>query len=228
MNEPGFGGVFADRQTRLRLSEISILIGPDGQPQISVGTPDLAYDIWPLWLGIAFDHKRTARAARTCLESIAGPHGERHGRALQDETSAGMVTIAASVFAIDAFYASVLVRIDDPPPWGRKSRRYAIIAETLKRALTMSQAGSNAVHERLREAFRFRNIIVHPTGDFRENLLHPVMRVGVAMPHVAFSVENAEAITTMIFSLIEQCASVPKARHKPLVAWCEGICSRAT
>jgi len=223
MDESGPGGVFIDRGMQLRIPEITLSIGPDGQPQLSTVTPELAYDLWPLWLRIAIDHQHMARAARTRLEAITGTHDARHGRALQDETTAGMVSISAAMFAIDAFYGAVLARIDVPPPKGKRSQRYAIIAETLKRAFTMTQKSSNAIRNRLQEAFRIRDMSVHPTGQFRQPMLHPVMHVGVAMPHVAFRVENAEAAVHMAISLIEQCSKVPKARHKDLVRWCEGI-----
>jgi hypothetical protein len=134
-----------------------------------------------------------------------------------------MVSIAASMFAIDAFYGAVKARIDDPPPTGPHSRRYALVAETLKRAFNMTQARSNALRATLRDAFYFRDMSVHPTGKFREPFLHPVMRVGVAFPHVAFRVENAKAAVDLALGVIEQCARVPKDRHKALVEWCKGI-----
>jgi hypothetical protein len=223
MPETEGGGVFVSRGSQLRLKNLSISVLPDGTLIGSPVTLELAYDLWPLWLRIAIVHERMAKEARARLESLSGSHDQRHAAALDDETTAGMVAVAAAVFAVDAFYGSVCTRIDTPPPRGRRSRRYALIAETFKRAFLMSQPSSNALRQHLREAFRFRDKSVHPSGEFRGAVRHPVMRVGVAVPHVAFRVENAQALVTFVISLIEQCAGVPKDRHKNLREWCKGI-----
>lgn len=221
-SEPERGGVFISRGAHLRLSNFSISVGPDGvvASQITLG---IAYDLWPLWLRIAVQHERLAVQARQRLVELTGDHDDRHAAALAEETTAGMVTIAAAGFAIDAFYGAVKGRIDDPPPRGRRSRRYALIAETLKRAFVMSQRSSNTLRAAVRQVFRFRDMGVHPTGDFRDAIQHPVMGSGVAFPHIAFRVENAQAAVEFVLSLIEQCAAVPKARHRGLVEWCRNI-----
>jgi hypothetical protein len=216
-------GIFISRGMNLRLSNLSISIGPDGEVHGSPVTFELTYDLWPLWLRIAIEHELMAQEARGRLEALTGEHDQRHADALQEETTAGMVAIAASMFAIDAFYGAVKARIDVPPPTGPRSRRYALVAETLKRAFTMTQTSSNKLRQTLKEAFRIRDMSVHPTGDYRGPLLHPVMQVGVAVPHVAFRMENAEAAVSLAVNLIDQCAAVPRARHKPLVDWCKAM-----
>jgi hypothetical protein len=223
MSESEGVGVFISEGVGLRLRNLSISIGPEGDVQASPVTVELAYDLWPLWLRIAIQHERMGKEARARLEGLTGDHDKRHGAALDDETTAGMVAVAASVFAIDAFYGAVKAKIDDPPPTGPRSRRYALVAETLKRAFAMSQPSSNALRGNLREAFRFRDMSVHPTGDFLGAALHPVMGVGVAVPHVAFRLENARTLVTFAISVIEQCATVPRDRHKSLIEWCKGI-----
>lgn len=216
-------GIFVSRGVSLRLSNLSISIGPDGQAHGPPATFELTYDLWPLWLRIAIEHELMAKEARGRLETLTGKHDQRHAEALQEETTAGMVAIAASMFAIDAFHGAVKARIDVPPPTGPRSRRYAQIAETLKRGFTMKQESSNRLRDVLRDAFRIRDMSVHPTGDYQSPLLHPIMQVGVAVPHVAFGVENAEAAVSLALSLIEQCTAVPKPRHKPLVNWCKAM-----
>jgi len=224
MNEPATPvGVFISKGMHLRISNLRLSLLPDGSVELDPVVPELAYDMWPLWLQVAVRHERAALEARRRLEALTGDRDDRHGAALQDETKAGMVTIAAGVFAIDAFYGAVKDRIDNLPEQGPRSRRYAIVAETLKRAFTMSQASSNQLRGNLREVFRFRDRSVHPTGLFQPAERHPVLGVGVAVPHVAFRSENASKILTFAFEVIGQCAKVPKPRHKELVEWCVSI-----
>jgi hypothetical protein len=223
MSDPKHPGIFISRGVSLQLGQFSISIGPDGVARASPITLALSYDLWPLWLRIAIEHELMAKKARADLEVLTGTHDQRHADALQEETTAGMVTIAASMFAIDAFYGAVKARIDDPPPTGPHSRRYALIAETLKRAFTMTQAKSNELRLVLKQAFRVPDMSVHPTGEHQDPLIHPVMEVGVALPHVAFRVENATEAVQLAVNVIEQCATLPKARHNSLIRWCEQI-----
>ena len=223
---PEPGGILVSRGSSLRLRNISISIGPNGELEGPPITVELAYDLWPLWLRIAIEHERTAHLARQRLMNLTEEQESVRGNVMEDETAAGMVAISSASFSIDAFYGSVKSRIDNPPPVGTRSRRYAIVAETLKRAFPMSQKASNQLRESLREAFRFRDMTVHPTGEFRGAQRHPVIPVGVAVPHVAFRLENARALVTLALGLVEQCSARPNPRQKSLVEWCAALPDR--
>ena len=223
MSESVGSGIFITKGSSLRLSDLTFSVGPGGELQGSPITLELSYDLWPLWLRIAIQHEAMAAEARSQLEEFPGEHDERHAAALEAETSTGMVAIAAAAFSIDAFYGATKARIEDLRPTGTGTARYAVVAETLRRGFEMTEKGFTTLRESLKEMFKFRDLSVHPDGGFRGAVVHPVMRAGVAVPHVAFRVENAKAVVGLAISIVEQCSVVPKERHKALVEWCLGI-----
>jgi hypothetical protein len=69
MSESEARGVFISRGMQLRLPSFSISIAQDRTPRVSPITPELSYDLWPLWMRIALEHERMAKVACARLES---------------------------------------------------------------------------------------------------------------------------------------------------------------
>jgi hypothetical protein len=93
---------------------------------------------------------------------------EKFGQALEQEFRATLVAVAASAFAVDAFFASV---VEHAPEARVKAKgRDAEVFETLKRAFDLSAAQQTALREPLRVLYRLRDQAVHPPASWKEPL----------------------------------------------------------
>lgn len=193
---------------------------------------EVALDVWEHWLEIAEKHLQVAEAAREALITALTQQNEgAKGEALGAELQAGMVTISASAFSIDSFYASVKARLPAVPDleasWRRNgTSRPARIAETLKRGFQVPPNAFVQVREGLEQLFKFRGWAVHAPAEFKEAVLHPVLDAGVEWRFIAFGVENCREVARFAKELISQLVERPKSEHSDLGRWCEAYADR--
>jgi hypothetical protein len=97
--------------------------------------------------------------------------------ALEAEFRASLLAVAASAFAVDAFYASVVEAASDARV--RARTRDGRIFETLRRAFDLTPGQRAALHEPSRIVFRLRDEAVHPPAVWAEPALHPIFNLGM-------------------------------------------------
>lgn len=178
-------------------------------------------DIFDHWLRIAEQASRESEAARRVALEAVTDDSETFSRALQHEFEASMVAVAASAFAIDAFFASVV----EHAPEARVSTkaRHTTILETLKRAFSLSHAQLTAFQQPLRVVFHLRREAVHPPATWAEPVLHPAFNLGMEPRFVQFRAENAINAQLLARKLIAVCVRNPRPRYPVLVAWSEPL-----
>ncbi len=216
------GGIHVVRRSDFRIRNFRLSFdATSGELVDSSMIAELRTDIFDHWLRIAEQASRESEAARKVAVDAAPDDNETFSNALQHEFEASMVAVAASAFAIDAFFASVV----EHAPEARVSAgaRHATIFETLKRAFSLSQAQLIALREPLRIMFRLRREAVHPPATWAEPVLHPVFNLGMEPRFVNYRAENAVNAQLLARKLIAVCLRKPKARYPALVAWCEPL-----
>jgi hypothetical protein len=183
--------------------------------------PELRIDTFDHWLAIARRARDEATTARE--RGVAAPldDDQEFGQALEQEYRATMVVVAASAFAVDAFFASVVQHAPDARVHAKG--RDAEVFETLKRAFRLSAAQQTALREPLRVLYRLRDEAVHPPASWKEPLAHPIYGLGMEPRFVYFRAENAINAQALAQKLIHVCMRCPKPQHADLVEWCEAF-----
>jgi hypothetical protein len=214
--------VFVPRQSQLRIPVGGLVIGLNGEMSVSV---ELGRDIWPVWLDIAVDKTATAEAAHSeLLAAIEAKDNDQIANALDTESQSSMVAVAASAFALDAFYAAVKGHIPELPEqqasWKASGApRATYISETLIRGFRLSSQGKRMVRTDVKKLFQFRGWAVHPHAGFRPPLHHPDLGTGVDWWYATYTAKLAHEATHMAVSLVGQCMRQPKPIHAELVEW---------
>jgi hypothetical protein len=201
-----------------RIRNLSITLGPDGVETPRPVTVELRTDTFGHWLAVAHDAVSRSQVARE-LGIEAGPD-DAFLAAIESEFRASLIGVSAAAFALDAFYASVIHKA--PETRIKARRRAATLSETFKRAFALTHANAAAMHQPMRDVFRFRRQAVHPPEEFEPPVAHPVFGVGMERRFVIFRTENALLATTFAHRLIWLCLHRPKPRWTELVAWTEG------
>ena len=216
------GGIHIVRRSDFRVRDFRLSFdATTGDGAESSVTPELRTDIFDDWLGTAERAVVDAEAARD--DAVAAPldEGEAFTSAVLREFQASIIAVAASAFAIDAFFGSVV----EHAPAARVSAgsRAATIYETFKRAFAFSHAQAKAAREPLRSLFQFRKDAVHPPAEWTSPVLHPAFNLGMEPRFVRFRAENAINAQRFAWRLIAVCVRKPKETFQELVAWCEPL-----
>jgi len=136
-------GIFLSRGVSLRIANIQMIFGPDGAITMPDPLVQVSLSMTPFWLEIALSHLAAARRSHEAMLGAAARWDEPEiGQALEAEFVAGMQAIVAACTALDALYASVKLHVDLPAEtiqaWrGKRTPRYAQVAEVLRRAFKM-------------------------------------------------------------------------------------------
>jgi hypothetical protein len=216
------GGGIHVRRGDFRIRDFSISFdATTGELLGSTGVSELRTDIFDHWLRIAEQASDDSQVARRVAVDAPSDDAETFNKALEREFRAAMITIAASAFALDAFYASVLEHAAET--WVKAESRDARIFETLKRAFALTSEQQDAAREPLRVLFRLRDEAVHPPATWAEAVLHPVFNVGMEPRFVKYRAENADNAQLLARKLIYLCLRKPKTKYANLVSWCEAL-----
>lgn len=212
------GGIHIVRRSDFRLRDIHLSFdATTGDLVDSSMIPELRTDIFDEWLRIAEGAAADSEAARD--DAVAAPldDGEGFTRAVLREFEASIIAIAASAFAIDAFFASVV----EHAPGARVSAgsRAGTILETLRRAFALSAAQAKATRGPLRSIFQFRDLAVHSPAAWAEPVRHPAFNVGMEPRFVRFRAENAINAQRFASKLIALCVRQPSEKYPGLVEW---------
>ena len=125
-------GVMIFQGSTFSILDFKISIGEDDEVT-STMRPMIAWDIWPLWLRVAVDHQVAAAAARRRLANADGRENDQlRSQLIQEETQAGMVTISAVAFALEAIALSAARHAELVPGIGRNASSSRRVAEVIK------------------------------------------------------------------------------------------------
>lgn len=225
-------GVFITEGMALKLSNIGIRVMDDGRMEMSPITIAVAMDIWPMWLDVAIDNARSATDWRTTLASELGPDRtplsdpHRQAMLLNEQCKSAMVSICASAFALDNFYACIA----DFVPGGEALRsqwdaartaRHKRVSESMRRTFKVTNEGGKYLQTKMQEVFKFRDWAVHPPSDFREAHYNDLIDAGTDWRFVAFRAENASHAAVFAASSISQCLKAPRRSVIELGNWAQ-------
>jgi hypothetical protein len=168
------------------------------------------------WFQIAVTHLVDAQEARKRSEAAPAESSDLRP-AIDDETRATMIVIAATAFAIDALYAK-LNELLDKADRIRCRTRVGTIVETLKRTLDLGpRTGrwTKSVHE----LFDLRDDLVHFEGEDRAPEPHPTGKTHVSWESARYTVEKAVWAVDLAREVLTVAYTEPRSKHKKLVAW---------
>lgn len=219
----GPAGILLVRGSTFSLHNLSISLDASGKMS-STMEPKIAWEIWPMWLRIAIDNEAIAATARKHLLIATGDGteaGQERARRLEEETRAGLVTISASAFAIEAMAlsAGAMAGINGVGFATSSAKR---ACEVLKQCFDLPQFSE--WRKVVIKIFKVRNDAVHPDAGLRDPLYHPAVNAAVPWPAHVYRYENAKAsVTTGLHTALEAGRN-PKTRHgkaflKRAAAW---------
>jgi hypothetical protein len=215
------GGILINEGASFRLSGLSISFNKTtGEVTLDGGTAMLHYDVCPVWLSIALEHLKIAKAAHEQLLSARdSKNDEERRRALEHEFRASMQVATSAAIAIDAFYAVIKRNLaPDAEPYNPEKRtaRFARVSETIRQAFQLKQKGFDAIRQQVEQIFKWRDQAVHPSADFSTPILHPDLECGVERRLVIFSYDNAFKILQSTVNILSQLAANGKAKNVPI------------
>lgn len=184
-------GVMVFKGSTFSIVDFKISIGEDGE-LTSAMRPMIAWEIWPLWLRVAIDHHDTAAAARNRLVGADGQENDQlRSQLIEEETRAGMVTISAVAFSLEAIALSAARHADLVAGIGRNASSSRRTAEVIKQCFVVPPAKFSDWRDAVIKIFQFRNEAVHHDAQSHDPLPHPGVRAGVPRPAVVYRLENA-------------------------------------
>ncbi|MHB1657366.1 MAG: hypothetical protein ACYCSZ_13485 [Burkholderiales bacterium] len=197
---PPLGGIHISRGVRLRIPVGGLVIhtGSAHGQSIEVKAVELQLDTCVHWLEIAMEHLANAGLAHEAL--CVGPTNcTEPGNILDREFKASIQAIFAAATFFEALYAATIERFPPKKPLAprdpkKRSTRYAIVTEQLRRSFGLKNQGTANLRSVLREVYHFRDQAVHPSAVFSEPVLHPELNVGVEKRFVMFSASNAQQL----------------------------------
>ena len=213
VNEPvGPAGVLIFRGSTFALKDFQLSIDDEGNVASSM-RPQIAWELWPLWLRVAIDHEAAAVTVRRQLAASgdASQDGLR-AQLIEDETRAGLVAIAATAFTLEAMALSAATRAQLPAGIGKSASAARRIAEVLKQCFVIPPTRFMVWRRSLVAIFEARNAAVHPDAGLRDPMPHPGLHAGVPRPAHVFRLENTAAAVTTAISTAALVSGAPRPR----------------
>lgn len=211
------------RGSSLRIPSFTINLATGEPSQI---TPEIGFDVYPLWLSAAINQARVSEAAAMQLDKKwDGNGGDEISNLVEQELAAAMGCIVACAAAIDAFYGSVRDRCKRPvnPITNTQRRRRARernILSTFQQRFGLRNEVVNGISQSMRDIFRFRHLALHAHARPEQPVRHPRLQVGMSRKHVIFRAENAAIATTYALNVIAWLTTRPNQRYPELREHC--------
>lgn len=216
-------GIFMTRGSSLRIPSFTINLTTGEASPI---TPEVGFDVYPLWLSAAITQARVSEEAAKQLDDKWDGNGDdEKSKLVEHELAAAMSCIVACAAAIDAFYGSVRDRCRRPstPTTNHKRRRRARernILATFQQRFRLQNEAMNGISQGMRDIFRFRHLALHAHARPEQTVLHPRLQVGMSRKHVIFRAENAAAATAYALNVIAWLTTRPNQRYPELREHC--------
>ena len=147
---------------------------------------------------------------------------------LERECTAGMLAICSAAFALDAFYAALKdrsPRVARIPVSGgaRRSARYKLVAEALRREFVIGPKGLANLRHTLKEVFRFRDLAVHPSASFSAPVLKREVNKVTEWRFVSFGAPSARDAVRATLAILAQLVERPRNPTGALRSYLDGI-----
>lgn len=224
-------GLFTVRGQAIRIPEGGLTISVDETSRLSARLTGLevSLDMCALWLRTSLDQlDRAAAANSAAVHASTVGNDQLLAASLEAECVAGMLTICATAFALDAFYAALkdqsprVARI--PIARGRhRSAQYTIVAEALRREFRVGGAGLMNLRRALRDIFRFRGYAVHPRAEFTLPVLKPEINRITEWRFVSFGAPSARNALRAGLAILVQLAARPRQPSERLSVYLNGL-----
>lgn len=143
-------------------------------------------------------------------------------RTLESEFEAGVVSVSASVFVLDALYGAVKERMSGTAllsVGARGQSRHKRVSETLLAAAKLNNAKAKEIARFTKQLFTFRDWAVHPPADSRVPVLHSELDVGVEWRFIAFSAGSAAAAYKSACQLVSVVLTNIRPTYSELTTW---------
>lgn len=222
----GAPGILVFRGSTFALKDFRISLESDGN-LTSQMRPQLAWEMWPLWLRVAIEHEALAKVARGRLRDADNPEDDQlRADLIEHETRAGMVTLSATAFCMEAMARSAAAHARLPSGIGASKGAAKRIAEHLKQCFEVPPGQFADWRRALIGIFDCRNEAVHPDGGLRDPLPHPGVRASVPRPAHVFRLENASvaveiALWTALVVTPKPRARLGKRFREQTANWCD-------
>lgn len=170
---------------------------------------------WSVWGLIAVEHEWHAEQAR---KAMLREYEQTHRYYFEAEWYPSVVAIAASAFALDAWYGAVVNRLPVRPSNRGRPKRSRRVLETLKLGFRLGRKGEEWLPE-LDWLF----------AEQRDGLVHPPWRADVPVPidgidglyhspiHNDQSPAGAVRAVDLMIDVLDTCIENPRAKYPDLV-----------
>jgi len=106
--------------------------------------------------------------------------------------------------------------------WRRnRTARPKQVSEVLRLAFLIGPESAREMREYVRQLFKWRDWVAHPTAECQSPQIYPELRVATEWRLVAFRAENAKNAAAIALSMITQLLARPRPIHTELVKHCE-------
>jgi len=207
---------------------LRISLDDDGTPAVEVTSVQAAVQTWPDWLSIALARLGDVRAARRRLiGAVAAADGAAESEALAEEFQASLQTIAAAVFALDAFYGVICHMINVPKAdklarRQRRAGRAVWVADAIGRASRTPNDVRKTMTESVRTAYQLRDDAVHPHFVAEPYAVHPGLNQAVPQLYAHYTLELSHGAVAWAAEAIMWVVDHPQPRNATVCAFATG------
>lgn len=204
----GSEGVVIFRGSSIQVRDLKLSIGSDGTAASSMRLM-VSWELWPLWLRVAIDHEVLARSARA---NLLGADDAQRAGFLEDEARAGMVTVCAAAFVLEAVALSAASHAELSFGIGSRAGAARRLTEVLKQCFVVPPDRFMVWRKSVRELFAVRNAAVHADSGLKDPLPHPALRAYVPRPAHMFRLENAVGSVDVALNTMLMISGAPRPR----------------
>ena len=157
-----------------------------------------AYNVLPLWLRIADDQLKQAKAANDALRGNWGSSDEGNRELLVRELEPSLQVFVACGIALDALYVQLrpYAKLDKDTldGWKKNSTsRAKQIFEVVRRVYRLDTDTGAKFMRYIEETIQFRDRAVHPSLELQQSRTRPDIQVGVDWKFSAYRYTNSHA-----------------------------------
>lgn len=172
---------------------ISVAESGELQPHLMLST---AYNVLPIWLRIADDQFKQARAAHKCLIESWGRSDASDRELLVRELEPSLQVFVACGIALDAIYDLLkpYAKLDQDTleAWKRNGTgRASQIFEVIRRVYRLDNTNSESFRKHISQIINLRDQAVHPSLELKRTCTRPDIPVGVDWKFSAYRHDNA-------------------------------------
>lgn len=177
-----------------------------------------AYNVVPVWLRIAHDNVKQAKAASKRIAEEWSADDARNRELLITELECCLQVFVACGVALDALYDQLrpFAGITDAEinAWRKNRTSHATqVAEVIRRVFKLQVPASGQFKQALSEILKYRDMAVHPSLALKQSCSRPDIPVGVDWKFAAYRFDNSHACFTSTIGMISYLFEHPCAQE---------------